>query len=600
MNKPTFTDLFKIFDRLKHNSNFKMIKTLLFLEETKLNFYSKPLSIQVHGKDSYVLTEGNKLICKLQNSPKQIIQLSEFITFENKEFGHALKRITKSEFLFVTSKFRFFRFEIDQSTQNLKNITEIVFNYAKNFKSNFAINFFDFDEKIYIHISRLIFTFSIKENTFKIFKIFNDIVIELRFESDYFFVLTSTFISKFAHKKDNKSILPQLIFKHEIKNIINFEIFESTILMLDFASKIHIFNQDSKQLESILEINYSSRQSFEITNFMKSEGNFLICYNKNYLVELTKDYKKVQNVFKISQYDFILNGNQVRTFDRKTENMFKVIALKQVKYTNINKAELFYKQEIDTQFYILLSYFSRKYFKRMEINNHIELLKELLEPLCLKKSLLKNPKMKECMVKFFTIVNDFATIKIRSSIDKFIVNKLVVSLKKVESLFDKKDEIFCDLKTFQSSTAASSRNSFDDISHKIIMKSNWKERMDQFNEKEKRIICNNMKRQVLVSEDENENVEINFLRAQNRVVRIQSARHMFMVVLKNKKSSGLDKIMFCFFVFDKFKMKKSLLELFKRVLRLDIQISLCNGNKRLYFLMMKRAEDEKGNECLTI
>ena len=553
-----------------------MSKQLIYLQETKLNFYSKPISFILSEQEFFVLTDVNTIIFKTNNTDKSTLSISKYVSLEKKEMCIILERLSKSEFLLITNKLKVFRFEIDFQTQTFTNIIIVGFQYGKNLKKGNINVVHKTEGHVFVQISNLIFDFVVKENQFKIFKIVNDQIIDLKFEEEFLFILTTNSLTKFVFKTSSVIHIPRQIYKHDVQDISQIEIFDEQVYLLDNNSQITIFNQQKKIISNIFTIKKSSGAKILVSKMIKTDDNNLLVYNDIFLFLFSEQRDSILNIFKISEYDFLINNNRAFSLNRKTENIFKTINIKSIKYNQLNKHDLFYKQTPEAQLSLLLAYLSKQYFKRMEMNNHLELLKDLLAPLYLRKAVLSNPKMKDYIIKFFTIVKDFATLRLMTSIDKFIVDKPQVDFLTNDD-FNLEDQ-----KYHTCPTAANSICSFSVLEDKLINKPKVMN-YDHFNftDREKRIIANNLKKKKPFFGNNYENYEIRFLRAQNRIVRLNSGRSMFLKIVSKTGFDFKEKLWFCFFVFDKFKMHRSFLILMKFVQEFDIRVSRSRINKSL-------------------
>ena len=560
-----------------------MSKQLVFLEETKLNFYSKPVSFNLTDNEYFILSDANTIIYKTANSEKSTLSISKFISFDKREKSVVLERLSKSEFLLITTKMRVFKFEIDFPTQILSNLTVIAFQYGKSLKNGSVNVVFKNESHVFLQVTKLIFDFVIKENQFKLFKILNEPIVDLKFEDEFLYVLTTKHLTKFVFRSQNQIHIPRQIYKFAIEDVSQIEIFDEQIYMLNANSQITIFNQAKQTILRSFAIKKSSGTKIPISKMIKTENKTLLFYNDQFLYVFLKECNSIVNVFRINDYDFIVNKTHVFALSRKTENIFKTINVQEIKYNKLNKHDLFYKQTTEAQLSILLAYLTKQYFKRIEMNNHLELLRELLAPLFLRKSVLQNPKLKDFIVKFFTIVKDFATIRLRTSIDKFLVDKPVIDCWPCgdTSPENGKNQVGFN-ETETCATTADSTCSFSVCEDRLIVKSTtMKFESLNFNDREKRIIANNLKKRVGFNQNNLENEEIEFIRAQNRIIRLNAGRKMLLTIISKTGFDLKEKIWFCFFVFDKFKMRRSILILLKIVMQFDISVSLSKISKSL-------------------
>ena len=109
---------------------------------------------------------------------------------------------------------------------------------------------------------------------------------------------------------------------------------------------------------------------------------------------------------------------------------------------------------------------------------------------------------------------------------------------------------------------------------------NYKAYKAYFNKNEWTIIENNMNKKITISDNPEENEMIKFIRAQNRVIRIELGTDIVKRVL-GKRLDARNKIACCFFYFDKFGMRKSYRILWVRMLFFDMSVSIygVSGNR---------------------
>lgn len=100
-------------------------------------------------------------------------------------------------------------------------------------------------------------------------------------------------------------------------------------------------------------------------------------------------------------------------------------------------------------------------------------------------------------------------------------------------------------------------------------------------EYELRIIRNNMRKRIVISNNPVENERIKFIRAENRVVRLTYGNKYTINILLMNKVDERKKLWALFFVFDKFQMKRSRARLSRALQAAAIRQSLSNATKLL-------------------
>lgn len=115
-----------------------------------------------------------------------------------------------------------------------------------------------------------------------------------------------------------------------------------------------------------------------------------------------------------------------------------------------------------------------------------------------------------------------------------------------------------------------------------IVKTQTKQpRLNDPREYELRIIRNNMRRHIVVSNDPIENERIKFIRAANRVARLNYGNSYTKKILRMRNVDDRSKIWALFFVFDKFQMRKSQATLSKALQAVAVRQSLSKTTKLL-------------------
>lgn len=576
------------------------LKTQIFIEETKLTSYSKPACFSVRGNDQFLLTENNTLIQIIPNGDKKTFNLAKSLSLDKKEQPIVFERITATDHLFITSKLQVFRFKITATNNELIDVQRLQFQYAKTLKTASKATSFVVHNIIFVLISKFLFSYNPDDNSFKMYKLFNDCVTSLQIEGDHMYVLASQTLYKFKWREDNKIIPPKQLLKEHVTNCVQIQVFGHWVVMLNNDKSIAVFDTNECVFLHKFWLQRSSGAQLSIQQLIKVSEKQLLLANQTHGFLLSADFTSVQNVFKFDNIDYLSAAEQVHCLNKSTEAIFKTSAIRSISYTKASRYSVFYRQNSDTQINCLAAYFSHKFIKKDEFHSQIELLREILDKLALKRSLVQSQKMKEIILRFFQLVKDFTC----ESANSLLENDLLVDRPILRfTLRDRLPVLEFNLRTRTSlrytqnlepeSTSTSTIDHHDDdttvssgsivktTSPKIIITSEPEEMPRYKTERERRIIQNNLRKKLKIVSNPIENRKICLIRAENRVERLNAGRQMCQLIFSKSGFSIWDKIWALFFIFDKFKMTKSYNKLYAIVLNFELSIGLSRATKLL-------------------
>jgi hypothetical protein len=421
--------------------------------------------------------------------------------------------------------------------------------------------------------------------------------------------------------KGNLPIQPVQVWKESVTGVAQMAVCGGQIFLRNEDNSVGIFDLEARKVVDVVDLRRQTGESVSVTHLIPTDGDRMVLTNAHHGYLLSRDQKSIENVFKLDECDFVLGSRGVVDLNKTTENSFKTLAFRSICYNKDSRHSIFYRQAPMTQLACVSAHLSKQLFKRTEVPAPIPFLKELLDPLCLKVSVLKHPKFKDRVYRFFRLVKEFTSQTSSDSDVDFQVDRLVLksrfavpdapdadAISHVTTDFlsaksDRKEptskrEADCtstsskdhadDSKTVSSRTSPTPSQKLESI--KLINPPNSTEMGRSLTSRDLRIIANNLRRATKVVPNPFENQRILRVRAENRVVRLNKGQDLFHVILRKEGISAGEKLWFFFFVFDKFGMRKSFKRLFEAVLRRDICLSLSKAAR----LLNSRAVSGKG------
>lgn len=575
-------------------------KTQIFIEETKLSSYSRPACFKTSGTDQLLLTESNTLIQILPNGDKRTFNLAKSLALEKKEQPIVLERITATDHMIMTSKLQVFRFQIGSANDEICGVQRLQFQYGKTLKSAEKATSFVVQNTVFVLIAKFLFLFNSSENSFKMYKLFNDFVTCLQRDGDYLYVLTPQSLQKFQVLEKNTIIPPKQLLKELMTNFVQIQVFDGKVALLNQDGSVSVFDTNSRLFTHRFSVQRSTGAQLLVQQLIKVTEKHLLLVSQSHGFLMTSDFTKVQNVFRLDNVDYLSAIEQVYCLNKPTEVAFKTSAIRSITYTKASRYSVFYRQNMETQIGCLAAYFSKKFLKKDEFHSQIELLRELLEKLALKRSLLQSPKMKETIVRFFQLVKDFTSQSLNNLlendllVDRPIVRFTLKDCLPVSQHVPPASPIFRPNRALEpestststldhndEETTISSRSHVKLFAPKVIIPSEPEDMSRYKTPREHRIIKNNLKKKLKVVSNPIENRKICLIRAENRVERLNAGRQMCQLVFIKPGFSVWERIWFLFFVFDKYQMLKSYKKLFVIVLNFELRIGLSRATRVL-------------------
>lgn len=589
-----------------------MRKQLTYLEETNLNFYSRPVHLVIQGTEWTALTDTHTLIWVSESGEKRSHSLSKLFPLERKEKVVVFEPLPRSQFLVMTSKLRVFRLETDPKTGEPVGLVPLAFPFAKTIKSVNKVTAINKGSFVLVQMLKFIFLFSAKDGQFRIFKMFNEVLLDMQAVGEALFVLTTQALHKFQFLKGDLPIAPVLLWKEAGVEAVQMAISGAQGFLLHEDGSASVVDLETQKVADVVELRRPSGESVSVAHLIPVEGGRTVLANAQHGFLLSSDLKSVENVFRLDECDFVLGSRGVVDLNKSTENSFKTQAFRSISYTKDSRHNTFYRQNPATQLALVSAHLSRKLFKRLEVPAPIPFLKQLLDPLCLKASVLKHPKFKDRVYRFFRLVKEF-TSQLGSDADAgFQVDCPVlrsrlslpelpepdaISHVTVDFLSAKSDKKSSAVERETDSTSTSSKDPQDDAKTvssrssplptpklepvKLINPPTLTEMGRRQTPRDLRIIANNLRRPTKVVSNPFENQRILRVRAENRVVRLNRGRGLFHVILRKEGVSLSEKLWFCFFVFEKFEMRRSFRQLFRFILARDLRVSLSRAARVL-------------------
>lgn len=596
-------------------------KDFFYTRETKYKFFTKPTAIEQTEKILFTTTRENSLDYKILNGKRKSLDLNLKINFNRKEYVSIIKEIKKSEILIFTNLMNIYFITICYENNTFLKVKKIQFQFGANISlknSNFYRILINKNSEIFFIISKFVFKLKNENNSFSLFKIFNSEIMDMDFDeenNEMFFLTEKKIISLLINENGHK-----INFQNKNKNYKKISIIDNNIYLLKNWSYIDVLNKTTNLIHKTIEIKKATN-IFEIENIVKIK-NILIAYNEDYLFIFDKNQNKINQILNIKKISYLLIENEFLELIIQKDKIQISILIKE-NYTKENKNLKFYNQNVENKLNITFAYLTKKFLKLKEVKNFNKTIHNMLCDLHLGKKCLQHPQFQKKTIEFFKFIKDFSSYKRRNKkkiyeIEKpevicEIKNKVVIEkidnkedlekikkikekkikenlqkekeikkndkeeikkikIKSLEKILEKKrDEIkYQAAKRKQSSSCAETIF----LKKKEILVNSYKEVMKKFNPIEKKIIIKNMKKEVSISKNFEENSKIKYIRAQNSILRYNSGLRVCNNIINNPSISVKSKFAQLFFYMEKFNMKNERLNLFRFIQNYDSHISI--------------------------
>lgn len=543
-----------------------MKKQIVFVDDICSDLSSKPTSIEYFPNGYAVVTEANNLIIKVADSDKVVFFLPKSIPFLNNEVVTIFHQTTSNQYLVSTNMLRFFLIDVNLVSQTLTSQKELLFKFGKSLKHPVDSQTLKIDQFIVFSSRKFIFTYNIDSQEFKILKLLNSDVFEMHFNDGKLFVLGESDFFEFECSVSNGFLNLSQINKIKNTNFSNFVLLEKKITFLTKNDHIVLYNISESRFENQINASTISTNNMKFVYVASVKSSILVAVHSDFLVVFNKDQTSVENVIGISNFDYIVCGNKMLNMNRKTDKKMRVGHVCFEDYTQETRRMQFEKKTQQLQFCILKSYLLKKFFKKTNFSNQIELLRELLLPICLKKTFLKNPKLKSMVVDFFGTVKAFS----REIAGRFFVNRVIL-----EDVDKKRNSASTlDLMSHECETV-------DSLSQKNSKNAEAKMRSDSITvfSLEKfpsscPIVLKNVNHNILVG------CGVNVVRNNCRK-RYQKWRGKMLVVSRSENVRFDDKVHWFFYISDRFCYQQSLVYMYDQM-QLLILSELLTKKNRIY------------------
>lgn len=600
------------------------IKDFFYTRENNFKFFTKPTSIEQTNKIFLCSTRENSLEYKIMNGKRKSLDLNTKIKFNKKEYVCIIKEIENSKILIITNFMNIYKINICYEKNIFLKIHKCEFHFGSNLslKSNFYRLIKDNNSEIYFVISKFVFKLKKENNSFSLFKIFNSEIIDIDFDkknNEMIFLTEKKIISLLVEENGHK-----MNFQEINQNYKKLAFFGNNIFLLKNYSNIIVLNKNSKEIQKLIEIKKASN-FFEIENIIKIK-NTLIAYNENYLFIFDKNQIKVNQVLNIKKTSYLLVNDQLLKLIPK--DVIQISILIHENYTKNNKNLKFYHQKAENKLNITFAYLTKKFLKLKEVKNFNKTIHNMLCELHLGKKCLQHPEFQKKTIEFFKFIKDFTSYKRRNKKKIYQIEKpdLICEVKNNTKIFDnkikekshlkileekrfkeelekkiheqkienhKKNEELALKKEFKKqkiNEIENIKNKFEYhaeknkqssscaetifLKKKELLARSYKEVMEKFNPIEKKIIIKNMKKEVLISKNFEENSKIKYIRAQNSILRYNSGIRVCNNIINDQNLSVKSKFAQLFYFMEKFNMKTERLNLFLLIQNYDSHITI--------------------------
>jgi hypothetical protein len=412
------------------------MKDIVYSKLARFSFCSEAECFVKLADSFFVITSSNSFVYKVGEADKQVISLPSVFALAKKEVFKSFCLVGKMSFLAVTSKLNVFLFTLNPTSNAIEDVKAIGFKFAQNLKSAANTKFASNGHVTLMACGRFVFYLSQKEEQLKMFKIFNEEIVDIILDPKNLtrvFVLTEKSLTVIS--AGSVPAIPNARIEHKeaVSGLLSMCIVNSLLAFRNADCQIHIFDPDTRSWTDKIDICNSRNEYIEFEGLNSIDNRILIAYNKFYVFVFSPALDAIKYVLSSKDFDYLACDQFLIDFKRKSENLARVGVLQVERYTKENKLVRYSQLSIEDQLHVLLSYMTKQFLKQEDIPDHKTCIQNMLNSYQLKAQMYKHPKFKSQILRFLAFAKDFSFAAPKNAANKFYVNSLrIVSLKELE------------------------------------------------------------------------------------------------------------------------------------------------------------------------
>lgn len=388
-----------------------MSKSIVFVDDCS-DFCSKPTFAVSDSNATLILNDASELQIIRKSVPNKHIRLASAIQLSPAETVVAARLVRGDRLLVTTSFFNFHLVLMDGNDEPL-SAQSLPFKYGRNMKASPQLSLQIVQNHVVFGAGRFIFALNLESFEFKILKLFSSDVSRFRVSSTHLFVLTRRDFQVFALEVQgntlNVSAQGRAVIEPE--TYTHFELWRGGVVFLSTKFELVFRSLAGADLPVTSKLKLTSMFSgdTELT-FLTSFGDqTLVVGSKATTYTLSQDLTKIKSGFSNNRYGALLtpSGLVPLSSARSPVPNLRLGNLVHEAYTKENKRQKFDSKAIPQQLAILKIYLIKKALEQKSFANPVQLLRELMQKIVLKKTVVKDPGMKSMVIEFFESLKCF-------------------------------------------------------------------------------------------------------------------------------------------------------------------------------------------------
>ena len=385
--------------------------TIVFVDDACQDFNARPVFNDFDKNCFLVVTEANELLHNKNHAKTSLVQLSPQIPFLPTETASMVKQISNHRFLLATNLFRFFTFELSLESETIQNARPLNFRYSKTLKPFTPSQIAKHHNFLFFFSGKFIFSFNENNDEFKILKLLNNDVIAFEVYNNSIFVLTRKEFFQFSCEINQATVTLTPVIRQPAPECTCFGLLDHFVVLLNLNQELIVFDLRDCKITKQLKTNCPFQNELKFEFIASINHQQLIAINRSHVFVFNNDFSRVEYIFDHKKYTHLSVENQLLSFNHQKNVKWNIGKLTTETYTKCSKRTQFEHKTLSIQISLLKNYLVKKAFKKGCFSNQIELLRDLLVPMNLKRNLLKDSKMKQMVLEFFEIINAFSVAK---------------------------------------------------------------------------------------------------------------------------------------------------------------------------------------------
>lgn len=387
-----------------------MPQSLVFSSETNFKFFSWKSAVDCCDEFSVLVSKSNVLVFQDRRlgSEKVSCPLKERIDFVLDEWVRVVKILSENQVLLITSKLRIFSLTLNFQEGRIETFSPVSFRYGSNLSGETCgLKVVEKKQLIFLIADHILFEISKTNLKFRVFKLFSEPIIDVVFPNENpleMIVLTSKrlFLLQASLVKDTYS--SNVLFQTPV-NARSISATRNGAILLLWDQCFQCFEREGLRMSSKLGFSHSNL-SHKLTH-LASIDDTLLMISKEFAYIISKDLSAIEYVLNIKNLDYVSIGNRVFDLRGSSEGPKLLGEIQKIDFTEESKIDRFLEFSQREKLELVSSYLSKQFFALKEIKGHTEIVHELLSNLNLEGCLLRHPKLKEHMIRFYSTVKAF-------------------------------------------------------------------------------------------------------------------------------------------------------------------------------------------------